>query len=129
VEISQTGVNGDRATWPRTAAPHKKTLRPKSASYSESIIQDYRRDEIPTELAKLYDMGEIIGIGTTSKVSATTFGPFRRGFMTERRPRVGLEALTVILKSLSPYGRDGGTIRSRGRWCEHGALTTLCRAA
>lgn len=47
---------------------HKKQLRAKDASYSESIIQDFRREEIPTELAKLYDLQDIVGIGTTSKV-------------------------------------------------------------
>lgn len=53
---------------PKQRPAHKKQLRAKDASYSESIIQDFRREEIPTELAKLYDLQDIVGIGTTSKV-------------------------------------------------------------
>jgi len=40
-----------------TARPaHTKVLRAKDASYSEGILQDFRREEIPTELAKFYDL-------------------------------------------------------------------------
>jgi hypothetical protein len=47
---------------------HRKVLRPKDVSYSESILQDFRSQEIPPELASLYDLQEQIGAGTTSKV-------------------------------------------------------------
>lgn len=72
---------------PRTRARHKKALRPKDASYSESMIQDFKREEIPTELAKLYDMKGIIGIGTTSKV-----------YLCKRRARSEAFACKVIDK-------------------------------
>lgn len=66
---------------------HTKVLRAKDASYSEGILQDFRREEIPMELAKFYDLQDIIGIGTTSKV-----------YKCKRRARQDVFACKVIDK-------------------------------
>lgn len=63
-QANGTGGGGKQAARPA----HKKQLRAKDASYSESVIQDFRKEEIPTELAQQYDLQDIVGIGTTSKV-------------------------------------------------------------
>lgn len=71
-----------------TARPaHTKVLRAKDNSYSEGILQDFRREEIPTELAQFYDLKDIIGIGTTSKV-----------YRCKRRARQTVYACKVIDK-------------------------------
>ena len=85
---------------PKQRPAHKKQLRAKDASYSESIIQDFRREEIPTELAKLYDLQDIVGIGTTSKV-----------YKCKRRARADVFACKVR--------GVGAGVRGR-RWGWHG---------
>ena len=47
---------------------HKKQLRSKQNSYSASIIQDVHSQGLPWEFAAAYDLLDLIGIGTTSKV-------------------------------------------------------------
>lgn len=113
---SRSSANGSSASQPppsqqqqqqppqQKRPPHKKQLRAKDASYSESIIQDFRREEIPTELAKLYDLQDIVGIGTTSKV-----------YKCKRRARSDTFACKV-----STNGREGG---EGGRW---GLASTVC---
>jgi hypothetical protein len=51
-----SGNSATSTTSSKTRPAHTKVLRAKDASYSEGILQDFRREEIPAELAKFYDM-------------------------------------------------------------------------
>lgn len=93
----------------RTRMRHRKALRPKDASYSESILHDFKREEIPTELAKLYDLKKIIGIGTTSKV-----------YLCKRRARPEAFACKVIDKRKLNIDLENKV----GRWTGHDARST-----
>jgi len=55
--LSSASTSSSTSSSSTTARPaHTKVLRAKDASYSEGILQDFRREEIPTELAKFYDL-------------------------------------------------------------------------
>ncbi|CAM9259038.1 unnamed protein product [Phaeothamnion confervicola] len=55
-----------------TAGEHRNGNKPRRQplqnSYSEGIIRDYERQDVPEEFAKIYDMRMLIGVGTTAKV-------------------------------------------------------------
>lgn len=54
---SSASTSSSTSSSSTTARPaHTKVLRAKDASYSEGILHDFRREEIPTELAKFYDL-------------------------------------------------------------------------
>lgn len=54
---SSASISSSTSSSSTTARPaHTKVLRAKDASYSEGILQDFRREEIPTELAQFYDL-------------------------------------------------------------------------
>jgi serine/threonine protein kinase len=54
---------------PRTGSGAEPRNRPLRALHSEPIIPDTREDVgFPPEFAKFYDIGSLVGVGTTSKV-------------------------------------------------------------
>lgn len=61
-------------TEPVNCAGHRKTLRGKQESYSESVLEQYNHEPqqivqgLPREFSKLYELGQLLGVGTTSKV-------------------------------------------------------------
>lgn len=51
--------------WRRT---ERQRRQPIQNSYSEGIIRDYERQDVPEEFSKIYDTRQLIGVGTTAKV-------------------------------------------------------------